>query len=88
MKTLELPRMIHCGTKPESYSIPSMASLRQALPHKEGGYTVFFSRHYRGCYLSLSEAGGFCKAVPPIGGVFAQRAHSANYYVVYPGNTP
>ena len=23
-----------------------------------------------------------------IGGVFAQRAHSANYYVVSPGNTP
>ena len=22
-----------------------------------------------------------------LGGVFAQRAHSANYYVVYPGNT-
>ena len=27
---------------------------------------------------------------PPFifGGVFAQRGHSANYYVVYPGNTP
>ena len=24
----------------------------------------------------------------PIGGVFAQRGHSANHYVVYPGNTP
>ena len=23
-----------------------------------------------------------------LGGVFAQRGHSANYYVVYPGNTP
>ena len=23
-----------------------------------------------------------------MGGVFAQRGHSANYYVVYPGNTP
>ena len=23
-----------------------------------------------------------------LGGVFAQRAHSANSYVVYPGNTP
>ena len=35
--------------------------------------------------LPLLMAGG------PLGGVFAQRAqrtHSANYYVVYPGNTP
>ena len=23
-----------------------------------------------------------------IGGIFAHRAHSANYYTVYPGNTP
>ena len=27
-------------------------------------------------------------AIGPIGGVFAQRAHSTNYYVVHPGNTP
>ena len=26
--------------------------------------------------------------IPVIGGVFTQRGHSANYYVVYPGNTP
>ena len=41
-----------------------------------------------------------CKKLPPAslpspsapprlqGGVFAERAHSANYYAVYPGNTP
>ena len=30
--------------------------------------------------------GGWCAGC--IGGVFAQRSHSTNHYVVYPGNTP
>ena len=37
-----------------------------------------------------SPLGGPIGAQAPscFGGVFGQRAHSANYYVVYPGNTP
>ena len=28
------------------------------------------------------------RSTPPLGGVFAQRRHSANYYGDYPGNNP
>ena len=43
---------------------------------------------HRGGGGDAGDCGGQGTLFWGIGGVFAQRGHSANYYVVYSGNTP
>ena len=58
-------------------------------PHANRGRSAF-SQAVAGSYKGgmFARRPALVLSILPLGGVFAQRAHSANYYGDYPGNNP
>ena len=56
------------------------------LPDLPARYLCIKYPGSRGCFRTGRAT--FVLSILALGSVFAQRGHSANYYIVYPGNTP